>query len=333
MTLPDAMDFIDFDQPGSPSVLYLARKPVPQPGPGELLIRVQAAGVNRPDIFQRKGFYPPPAGASPVLGLEVAGTIAEAGEGVPRAAIGSQVVALTNGGGYAQYVTVPYGQCLRWPANLNAIQAAALPETAFTVWYNLFESGGLTAGKSALVHGGSSGIGTAAIQFGAALGAKVFVTAGSEAKCQACRELGAAAAINYRTQDFAAEIARLTNNRGVDVILDMVGASYLDRNLASLAEGGALVFIAFLGGNKADGVQLGQIQQRRLKITGSTLRARSTEAKAAIAASVRRIFWPLLDAGLGRPIIHATFPLAEAAAAHRLMEQGDHIGKIMLTVA
>jgi putative PIG3 family NAD(P)H quinone oxidoreductase len=326
MPLPDTMDFVHYDQPGSPSVLYLARKQLPQPAPGELLIRVHAAGVNRPDIFQRKGFYPPPAGASPILGLVAAG------EGVPPGCIGRQVTALTNGGGYAQYVTAPHGQCLRWPTGLDAVQAAALPETAFTVWYNLFETGGLAAGKSALVHGGSSGIGTAAIQFGAALGARVFVTAGSAAKCEACLKLGAAAAINYRTQDFAAEIARLTNHRGVDVILDMVGASYLDRNLASLAEGGALVFIAFLGGNKADGIQLGQIQQKRLKITGSTLRARNSEAKAAIASAVRRVFWPLVDAGLARPVIHATFPLAEAAAAHRMLEQGDHIGKIVLTV-
>jgi putative PIG3 family NAD(P)H quinone oxidoreductase len=333
MTLPDAMDFIAFDAPGTPSVLYLSRQPIPRPGPGELLIRVLAAGVNRPDIFQRKGFYPAPAGASPVLGLEVAGIVAAVGADVPEGAIGQQVVALTNGGAYAQYVAVPAGQCLRWPRGLNAIQAAALPEAAFTVWFNLFESGGLAAGGTALVHGGSSGIGTTAIQYATALGARVFVTAGSDVKCAACLKLGAAAAINYRTQDFGQEIARLTGGRGVDVILDMVGASYLDRNLASLAEGGALVFIAFLGGNKADGVNLGQIQQRRLKITGSTLRARNAEAKAAIAASVRRVFWPLLDAGLARPVIHATFPLAEAAAAHRMVEQGDHIGKVVLTVA
>jgi NADPH2:quinone reductase len=331
--IPPEMDCISYDEPGPPSVLYLTRLPTPQPLPGELLIRVMAAGLNRPDIFQRKGFYPPPAGASPILGLEVAGEIVEVGEGVPRDAIGRLVCALTNGGGYAHYVAVPSGQCLRWPSGYDALQAAALPETSFTVWHNLFERGRLEGGQSALIHGGSGGIGTTAIQDASALGARVFTTAGSDDKCAACRKLGAEAAINYRTQDFAAEVARLTGGRGVDVILDMVGASYLERNLASLADDGRLLFIAFLGGNTAEKVDLGLIQRRRLTLTGSTLRPRKSEAKTAMATGLRRIVWPLLDLGLARPVIHATFPLAEAAAAHRALEQGEHIGKIMLTVA
>lgn len=330
---PTEMDHITYDEPGSPSVLYRARGPLPRPGPGELLIRVLAAGLNRPDIFQRRGFYPPPPGASPILGLEVAGVIAAAGEGVPPQAIGRQVCALTNGGGYAEYVTVPFGQCLRWPDGFDAITAAALPETSFTVWHNLFELGALTNGQTALVHGGSSGIGTTAIQYATALGARVFATAGSEEKCAACLKLGAAAAINYRTQDFAAEVTRLTGGRGVDVVLDMVGASYLERNLASLTEGGRLVFIAFLGGATAERVNLGPIQHKRLTVTGSTLRPRSAEVKAGIANGLRRVVWPLLDLGLARPVIHAVFPLAEAAAAHRALEQGDHVGKIILRVA
>jgi NADPH2:quinone reductase len=330
---PPEMDYIAFDEPGSPSVLYVARMEVPRPGPGELLIRVLAAGLNRPDVFQRKGFYPPPKGASPILGLDVAGVIADVGEGLPRASIGSKVCALTNGGGYAQYVTVPYSQCLRWPKGFDAVHAAALPEASFTVWYNLFELGRLTGGRTALVHGGSSGIGTAAIQFGTALGAKIYVTAGTDPKCEACLKLGAEAAINHRAQDFGVEIARLTGGRGVDVVLDMVGASYLDRNLACLAEEGRLVFIAFLGGTVAEKLNLSLIQHRRLTLTGSTLRPRKMEEKAAIANAVRRVFWPLLDQGVARPVIHATFPMTEVTAAHRMLEQGDQIGKIVLTVA
>jgi NADPH2:quinone reductase len=332
MTPPD-MDYIAFDEPGSPSVLYVSRMPVPRPGPGELLIRVLAAGLNRPDVFQRKGFYPAPKGASPILGLDVAGVIADVGEGVPRASIGSRVCALTNGGGYAQYVAVPYTQCLRWPQGYDAVHAAALPESSFTVWHNLFDRGGLIGGRTALVHGGSSGIGTAAIQYGTALGAKIYVTAGSDPKCEACLKLGAEAAINHRTQDFAQEIASLTGGRGVDVVMDMVGATYLDRNLACLAEEGRLVFIAFLGGAVAENLNLSIIQHRRLTVTGSSLRPRNTEQKAAIANAARRVLWPLLDQGVARPIIHATFPMAEVTAAHRMLEQGDHIGKLVLVVA
>jgi putative PIG3 family NAD(P)H quinone oxidoreductase len=330
---PREMDYVAFDQPGPPGVLHIARAPIPRPGPGELLIRVLAAGINRPDIFQRKGFYPPPPGANPGLGLEVAGVIADVGDDMPRESIGRRVCALTNGGGYAEYVTVPFGQCLRWPKGYDAVHAAALPETAFTVYHNLFTLGGIARNRRGLIHGGSSGIGTTAIQFAAAVGATVYATAGTEAKCEACRGLGAAAAINYRTQDFVAEIAKLTNNRGVHVILDMVGASYLDRNLASLAEDGRLVFISFLGGTTVEKLDLSVIQRRRLTLTGSALRPRSTEVKASIANGLRRVIWPLLDAGSIKPVIQATFPLREAVAAHRAMEQGEHIGKFVLTVA
>ena len=262
----------------------------------------------------------------------MAGEVVGIGAGVPDEAMGRQVCALTNGGGYAQYCAVQASQALRWPKGYDAIQAAALPETSFTVWQNLFVLAGLREGRTALVHGGTSGIGTTAIQYAAALGATVYATAGTAAKCAACVQLGAAAAINYRSQDFRAEIARLTGGRGVDAILDMVGAPYIERNLACLAEDGRLAFIAFLGGAVVEKLNLGIIQNRRLTLTGSALRPRTREVKAEIARALRRIIWPILDAGRAAPVIQRVFPLAEAAQAHAAMEQGDHVGKFVLAV-
>jgi NADPH2:quinone reductase len=332
MTLPRSMTLIQADGAGGPEVLKPATGPVPEPRPDEVLIRVQAAGVNRPDVAQRQGSYPPPPGASPTLGLEIAGEVVAAGPDAAPWKVGDKVCALTNGGGYAEYCTAPAPQCLPWPAGYDALRAAALPETSFTVWANLFQAGGLTAGQTALVHGGTSGIGVTAIQFAKAFGATIYATAGSDKKCAACLGLGADAAINYRTQDFAAEIKTLTGGRGVHVILDMVGGPYAQRNIRSLAMDGRLVLIAFLGGAKVEAFDLTQIMVRRLVITGSTMRPRTTAQKGAIAAELRSRVWPLLDEGKCPPVIHATFPLAQAAEAHRLMESSTHIGKIMLSV-
>lgn len=314
-------------------MLRLTAGPVPSPKPDEVLIRVLAAGVNRPDVAQRSGSYPPPPGASPLLGLEVAGEIASVGAEVTQYKPGDRVCALTNGGGYAEYCVAPAPQCLPWPTGYDAVRAAALPETYFTVWANLFQGGRLARGESTLIHGGSSGIGVTAIQLAREFGATVYATAGSGEKCAACVKLGAAAAINYRTQDFVEEIARLTGKRGVDVVLDMVGAPYLQRDLRVLAMDGRLVLIAFLQGSKAENFDFVSVMTKRLTITGSTMRPRSTAQKGAIAAALREKVWPLLDAGRCGPVIHATFPLAEAASAHRLMESSTHIGKIMLRVA
>jgi NADPH2:quinone reductase len=289
--------------------------------------------VNRPDLAQRAGRYPPPAGASPILGLEVAGEVVACGATVTTVRAGERVCALSNGGGYAEYCTVPASQCLPWPRGYDALRAAALPETHFTVWANLFQAGGLAAGKTALVHGGTSGIGVTAIRLAKAFGATLYTTAGTDEKCAACLELGADAAINHRKHDFAAEISRLTSGRGVDVILDMVGAGYFNRNIASLARDGRLVIIAFLQGAKVENADLGPILQKRLVVTGSTLRPRTTAEKAAIAAELRARVWPLLDAGRCTPVIHAVFPLADVVGAHRLLESGTHIGKIVLEVA
>jgi NADPH2:quinone reductase len=294
---------------------------------------VLAAGVNRPDVAQRSGSYPPPPGASPLLGLEVAGEVASLGAGVTTLRLGDRVCALTNGGGYAEYCVAPGPQCLPWPSGYDAVHAAALPETYFTVWANLFQGGRLAAGERALIHGGSSGIGVTAIQLAREFGATVYVTAGSDDKCAACVELGATAAINYRTQDFVEEIARLTGKRGVDVVLDMVGAPYLQRDLRVLAMDGRLVLIAFLEGSKVEKFDFVTVMTKRLTITGSTMRPRTTAQKGAIAAALREKVWPALNAGRCGPVIHATFPLAEAAAAHRLMESSAHVGKIMLRVA
>lgn len=333
MPLPATMTYIETAGAGGPEVLRPATGPLPTPRAGEVLIRVLAAGVNRPDVQQRLGLYPPPPGASPIIGLEVAGEVAACGPDVVGVSVGDRVCGLANGGGYAEYCAVPASQCLPWPAGYDAVRAAALPETYFTVWANLFGHGRLAAGETALVHGGTSGIGVTAIQLAREFGATIYATAGSAEKCAACVTLGAAGAIDYKSQDFVADIKRLTDGRGVDVILDMVGASYFSRNLRSLAMDGRLVLIAFLGGSKTDAVDLVPIMTRRLIVTGSTMRPRTAAQKATIAADLREKVWPVLAAGRAGPVIHATFPLAQAAEAHRLMESSAHIGKIMLRVA
>jgi NADPH2:quinone reductase len=332
MPIPHTMTYIQANGAGGPEVLGLATGPVPTPRPDEVLIRVQAAGVNRPDVAQRQGSYPPPPGASPILGLEVAGEVVAMGDQVTTLSVGDTVCALTNGGGYAEYCTVPTPQCLPWPKGYDAIRAGALPETSFTVWANLFQLGRLSSGETALIHGGTSGIGVTAIQFAHEFGARVFATAGTDEKSAACLRLGAVGAINYRTQDFAAEVKILTEGRGVDVILDMVGAPYMARNIRSLALDGRLVMIAFLHGSKVEDFDFVPVLVRRLTIAGSTMRPRTTAQKGAVAGELRTKVWPVLDAGRCPPVIHATFPLAQAAEAHRLMESSQHIGKIMLTV-
>ncbi len=332
MPIPQTMTYVQATGAGDPAVLTLANGPVPTPKPDEVLIRVHAAGVNRPDVAQRQGSYPPPPGASPILGLEVAGEVVAVGEQVATLSVGDRVCALTNGGGYAEYCTAPAPQCLPWPTGYDAIRAGALPETSFTVWANLFQGGRLTTGETALVHGGTSGIGVTAIQLAREFGARIFATAGSDGKCAACLRLGADAAINYRTQDFAMEIKQLTESRGVNVILDMVGGPYMARNVRSLGMDGRLVMIAFLQGSKVQDFDFVQVMVRRLTITGSTMRPRTTAQKGAIAAELRAKVWPALDAGRCPPVIHAAFPLAQAAEAHRLMESSQHIGKIMLSV-
>jgi len=331
MTLPATMRYVDFS-PGGPEGLRIAEMPLPSPNPGELLIRVQAAGINRPDIQQRKGLYPPPPGASPILGLEAAGEVAAIGESVTSHKLGDRVTALCNGGAYAEYVTAPATQCLPWPTGFSAIQAAALPETFFTVWANVFDIGALQPGESLLVHGGTSGIGITSIQLATAHGAKVFATAGSAEKCAAIEKLGATA-INYKTTDFAAAIAAATEKRGVNVVLDMVGAAYTPRNIASLAPRGRLVQIAFLEGNVVENFNLLPVMVKRLTITGSTMRPRTAAEKAEITQSLLEKVWPQLEAGQYAPIIHAIFPLENIAQAHELMESSAHIGKIMLSIA
>ena len=316
---------------GAADVMTLIDDERPSPGPGEVLIEVHVAGVNRPDVLQRSGSYPPPKGASPYLGLEVAGTVAALGPGVDGWQVGDQVCALTPGGGYAEYVVADARHCLPVPKGLSLLQAAALPETYFTVWANVFDRAGLQQGQTLLVHGGSSGIGLTAIQLAHAVGATVYVTVGSQAKADACRVAGASHAILYREEDFAAAIARLTDGRGVDVILDMVGTPYIERNIAALATEGTLVQIAFLEGSRF-AFDATPVMLRRLTITGSTLRARSAEQKAAIARHLLATVWPMLEQGRALPVIHATFALAQAAEAHRLMESSSHIGKIMLVV-
>lgn len=332
MSIPQTMTHVNADGAGAPDVLKLATGPVPAPKPDEVLIRVAAAGVNRPDVAQRQGSYPPPPGASPILGLEVAGEVVARGDAVTSWSIGDRVCALANGGGYAEFCAVPASQCLPWPKGYDALRAAALPETFFTVWANLFQMGRLAKGETVLIHGGTSGIGVTAIQLAHEFGARVFTTAGSDEKTAACMRFGADAAINYRTQDWAAEVKTLTEGKGVDVVLDMVGGPYIGKNIRSLGMDGRLVFIAFLQGSKAPDVDFVQVMVRRLTITGSTMRPRTTAQKAAIADELRAKVWPVLDAGRCAPVIHATFPLAQAAEAHRLMESSQHIGKIMLTL-
>ncbi len=333
MTIPASMRFVEAAGAGGPEVLREAFGPVPHPRSDEVLIRVLAAGVNRPDVQQRLGLYPPPPGASPVLGLEVAGEVVATGAEVAQHRVGDRVCALTNGGGYAEYCVAPAAQALPWPRGTDALRAAALPETYFTVWANVFMLGRLAAGELLLVHGGTSGIGVTAVQLAKAFGATVYATAGSDEKVAACLRLGADAAFNYRTQDFLAEVQRLTNKRGVDVVLDMVGACYFTRNLRCLALDGRLVIIAFLGGSKVEAFDLMPIMTKRLTVTGSTMRPRSTAMKGEIAAALQARVWPLLDEGRCSPVIHQVFPLAQAAAAHALMESSAHIGKIMLSVA
>jgi NADPH2:quinone reductase len=322
---------VEISQPGGPEVLRPVERPDPEPGPGEVLIRVAAAGINRPDVLQRRGAYPPPPGASDIPGLEVAGTIASVGDEVEGWRTGDAVCALVSGGGYATMCVAPAAQCLRVPATVDLTAAAAIPETFFTVWTNVFERGRLVAGETALFHGGTSGIGTTAIQLATARGAIVFATAGSDDKVRACEALGARRAINYRTQDFVAAIAEATGGKGVDLILDIMGGSYVNRNLAALAVEGRLVQIGLLESETAS-VDLRRVMGRRLTMTGSLLRPRSVEEKGHIAAALAREVWPLLEAGTVKPIVHSTFPLAEAAAAHRLMESSEHIGKIVLAV-
>ena len=332
MNLPTEMRHIAHES-GGPEMMRIATGPVPQAQAGEVLIRVEAAGVNRPDVQQRKGAYPPPPEASPLLGLEVAGEVVALGEGVEGLSTGDRVCALTNGGGYAEYCVAPAGQCLPWPTGFDAVRAAALPETYFTVWANLFDLGRLQPGERALVHGGTSGIGVTAIQLAHEFGSRIYATAGTREKCDACLRFGADAAINYKEADFAVAIKEFTGGKGVDIVLDMVGGSYAAQNLRCLGMDGRLVLIAFLGGAKADGLDLTSIMVRRLTVTGSTMRPRTAAQKAALADALRQRVWPVLDAGRCGPVIHEVFPLDQAAAAHRLMESSTHIGKIMLTVA
>lgn len=325
------MHAIEISQPGGPEVLQWVERPMPVPGPGEVLIRVAAAGVNRPDVFQRKGSYPPPPGASDLPGLEIAGEIIDGDAAAGGLQMGDAVCALIAGGGYAEYCVAPAAQCLPVPKGLSMIEAAALPETYFTVWSNVFDRGALTTGETLLVHGGASGIGTTAILLATALGHRVIATAGSDERVQAIRALGAAHGINYRTQDFVDEVRTFTEGRGVDVILDMVAGDYTPRNINCLADDGRIVIIALLGGVKGQ-VDCGQILRRRLTLTGSTLRARPVAFKAGIARSLRERVWPLLEAGTIHPVIHATFPLRDASQAHAMMDAGEQVGKIVLTV-
>ena len=323
---------IEITQPGGPEVLAIAEAPVPAPGEGEVLIKVQAAGVNRADIAQRNGRYRLGPGMSSILGLEVAGTVEQAGPGVSRWKPGDQVCALLTGGGYAEYVVTPAPQCLPIPAGLSAVEAASLPETYFTVWLDVFDIGGLKEGETLLVHGGSSGIGITAIQLARAFGSKVFVTAGSDEKCDACQRLGANAAINYRTADFEESIRNLTAGRGVDVILDMVGGSYTLRNLRSLAPRGRLVFINYMESNQA-GIDIALILGKQLTVSGSGLRPQTVERKAEIAHALEQRVWPLIAGGKIKPVIDSLYRFEDAAEAHRRMESSAHIGKIVLRMS
>jgi NADPH2:quinone reductase len=324
------MTAIEAREPGGPDVLVPVERPRPVVAADDVLIKVAAAGVNRPDIMQRQGLYPPPPGAPDIPGLEVAGTIAQVGDAVKDWRVGDEVCALVSGGGYAEYCAAPAPQCLPIPRGMDLVHAAAAPETTFTVWSNVFERGRLQPGESILIHGGSSGIGTTAIQLARAAGARVFVTAGTPEKCAACEALGAELAINYRAADFVAEVRAATGGRGVNVILDMVGGEYLQRNIESLALEGRLVHIGQLGGPKAQ-INLVPLLRQRLTITGSTLRARSVTEKGVIARAVHEHVWPLFESGKARVVVHATFPLRDAAEAHRVMESGGHIGKLVLT--
>ncbi len=330
--IPTTMIAMGYDDPGGPEVFRSATLPTPQPGEGQVLIRVAYAGVNRPDVIQRQGFYPPPPGASPICGLEVSGTVVGIGKGAPPEMLNQQVCALVSGGGYAEYCLADARHCLVVPDDLPLDQAAALPETLFTVWHNVFERAYASEGDTLLVHGGTSGIGTMTIMLGKAFGMTVIATAGSEDKCDACRKLGADLAINYKEQDFVEEVKAFTGGKGVDVVLDMVSGDYVARNLACLAEDGRHVTIAVLGGLKAE-INMALVMRNRLTLTGSTLRPRSNEFKALLADEISEIAWPLIVDGTVRPVMDQTFALAEVSAAHARMEGGDHIGKIVLHVA
>lgn len=329
--LPVTMTAVGYDAPGGPEVLRPETVPVPRPGPGEVLVKVAFAGVNRPDVVQRMGNYPPPPGASPIPGLEISGTVAALGEGVSRLLPGQEVCALVSGGGYAQYCIARAGHCLPVPEGLSLTEAAALPETLFTVWHNVFERGCAREGEWLLVHGGTSGIGTMAAMLGRHFGLTVIVTCGSAEKCAAALEIGAHHAIDYKATDFVEEVARITGGRGVDVVLDMVAGSYVARNLKCLAPDGRHVTIAVQGGTKAE-INMAVVMTRRYTLTGSTLRPRSDAFKEAVAQEILECAWPLVEEGLLRPVMDARFPLADAAVAHARMEAGDHVGKIVLEV-
>jgi NADPH2:quinone reductase len=331
MSTPAEMTVIEIAAPGGPEQLKLAQRPVPRPGDEEVLVRVAAAGVNRPDVMQRQGRYPAPPGASDLPGLEIAGEIVALGAKVSGLSMGDKVLALLPGGGYAGYAVAAAPLCLPIPDGISMAEAAAIPETFFTVWTNLFDRGRLKAGETVLIHGGTSGIGTTAIQLAAAWGARVFATAGSDAKARACEKLGAVRGINYRTEDFVEVVRAQTEGKGVDVILDMVAGTYVARNLDLAALEGRVVVISLLGGARAE-INLGLILTKRLTLTGSTLRSRTVAQKAEVAAAVRKNIWPLLASGRVRPVVYATFPLAEASEAHRLMETSNHIGKIVLAI-
>ena len=324
------MRAIEISSPGGPEVLVPTTRPIPEPGPGEVLIKVAAAGINRPDVFQRMGSYAPPPGASDLPGLEVAGEIVKGDVAAGGFNIGDKVCALVAGGGYAEYCVAPVEQCLHIPAGLSMVEAAGLPETYFTVWSNVFDRGGLTGSETLLVHGGASGIGTTAVQLATALGHKVFATVGSDERVQAVEALGAVKGINYKTQEYVAEVIALTGGRGVDVILDMVAGDYIGRDIKALADDGRIVVIATLGGNKST-FDSSELMRRRLTITGSTLRPRPVAFKGLIAKALQLHVWPLLTAGKIKPIIHCTLPLEQAAKGHAMMEAGEQIGKIILT--
>jgi len=329
--LPNTMRAVEITKYGEPEVLVAGERPIPALAAGEVLIAVSAAGVNRPDCLQRRGRYPVPPGASDIPGLEVAGRIVAVGEGVTSWKVGEEACALVTGGGYASYCNVPAEQCLPIPRGLTKVEAASLPETFFTVWSMVWGRGRLAEGETLLVHGGSSGIGVTAIQMARALGHTVFVTAGTDEKCKACVDLGADHAINYKTQDYAAEVKRLTDGRGVDVILDMVAGEYVKRDIEAAADDGRIVILALLGGSKGE-VPFDPILRRRITITGGTLRPRPIAFKGQVARDLKERIWPLIESGKIKPVIHATFPLEEASKAHALMESGVHIGKIVLTV-
>jgi NADPH2:quinone reductase len=329
MTVPETMRAIDPEKPGGPEVLVLVERPVPRPAEGEVLIKVAAAGVNRPEVMQRMGMYPPPPGAPSILGMEISGTIVAIGEEVPREMIGQPVCALIAGGAYAEYAVAPLGTCLPVPEALSMAEAAAMPETLFTVWTNLFERAFAAEGDTVLVHGGTSGIGTMAVALANLFGLTIIVTCGSDEKCEAIRQLGADHAINYKTEDFVARVAAITGGKGVQVVLDMVGGDYVPRNLKCLAEEGRHVSIAVQGGLMAT-IPIFEVMGRRLTLTGSTLRPRSVAFKTLVADELARTVWPLVAEGRLKPVIDMTFPLSDAAGAHRRMESGDHIGKIVL---